>query len=295
MSVFPAKILLATDGSEDANLALRAAVDIAEKTGSELHVVHAWRSIPSARFESYIRAELEKEAQELLAEQAERIKDQGVEVARAHLVEGASVDKILDLAEELAAGLLVIGSRGLGSLKRLVLGSVSEGVVRYARCPVLVMRGGQDVWPPKRIVIGDDGSEAAKGAGELAASIGRLFGVEGLLMRVYPQLPEVDLEGRRLNARLVDDELRREEKVLRERATQIEDYLGSRPTIRVAVGDAAAELLEVAEEGDAPEKTLLAVGSRGLGAIQWARLGSVSTKVLHAAKGPVLIYRHPRG
>src|SRR5215204_6207088 len=143
MSIFPTKILLATDGSRNANLALRAAVDVAEKTGSELHVVHAWHSVPSTRFESFIRAQLKKEAQELLAEQMGRVKDNGGEAARAHLVEGPVVDEILDLAEELGAGLVVIGSRGMGSVGRLLVGSVSEGVVHHAPCPVLVVRGGQ--------------------------------------------------------------------------------------------------------------------------------------------------------
>ena len=55
------------------------------------------------------------------------------------------------------------------------------------------------------------------------------------------------------------------------------------------VGEAAASLVE-AEEEEAPERTLLAVGSRGLGAIGRMRLGSVSTKVVHAAKGPVLVH-----
>jgi nucleotide-binding universal stress UspA family protein len=146
----------------------------------------------------------------------------------------------------------------------------------------------------KRVIVGDDGSKAAEGAGELAASIGKLFGAQGLLVRVYPQLPEVDLKGRRLNARMTDDELRREESKLEERAKNIEKSLGSRPKIRVAVGDVAAELLEAAEEENAPEKVLIAVGSRGLGTIQRMRLGSVSTKVLYAAKGSVLIYPHPQ-
>ncbi len=295
MGSFPTKILLATDGSADATLAAQAAIDMSNGMGSELHIMHAWHSIPTARFESYIRSQLKQEAQEMLTEQVERVKASGGEIAETHLRKGSTVDEILNLAETLDIELIVIGSRGFNPMKRLVLGSVSEGVVHHARCPVLVVRGGPDVWSPKRIVIGDDGSEAAKGAGELAASIGKLFGVRGLLMRVYPQLPEVNLEGRRLNARVVDDELRREEKALEERASQIEEYLGSRPTIRVDVGDAATELLEAAEEGDAPEKVLLAVGSRGLGAIRRIRLGSISTKVLYAAKGPVLIYRHHRG
>ena len=294
MGPFPVKVLLATDGSEDATLATKAATDIAKGTSSELHVVRAWHSVPSTRLESYVRTQLKQEAQESLTEQVRRIEADGGDVAQVHLKEGSAVEEILGLAEEIGAGLIVIGSRGLGPVKRLVMGSVSEGVVHHSAYPVLVMRGGQEAWPLKRVIVGDDGSKAAKGAGELAASIGKLFGARGLLVRVYPQLPEVDLKGRRLNARMTDDELRREESKLEERAKNIEKSLGSRPKIRVAVGDVAAELLEAAEEENAPEKVLVAAGSRGLGTIQRMRLGSVSTKVLYAAKGPVLIYPHPQ-
>ncbi|MBV9454150.1 MAG: universal stress protein [Rubrobacter sp.] len=288
--LFAVKVLLATDGSKDATLVTKAAIDIARGTSSELHVVRAWRSVPSTRLESYVRTQLKQEARESLTEQVRRIKADGGDVAQVHLKEGSAVDEILGLAGEIDAGLIVIGSRGLGPVKRLVMGSVSGGVVHHSSYPVLVMRGGQEAWPSKRIIVGDDGSKAAKRAGELAASIGKLFGAQGLLVRVYPQLPEVDLEARRLNARMIDDELRREESELAERAEEIEKYLGLRPKIRVAVGEVAAELLEAAEEEHAPEKVLVAAGSRGLGTIQRMRLGSVSTKILYAAKGPVLIY-----
>jgi nucleotide-binding universal stress UspA family protein len=87
---------------------------------------------------------------------------------------------------------------------------------------------------------------------------------------------------------MVDDELRREKRALEARAMEIEDASGLRPQVRIAVGDPAACLIEAAEEY-APETTLIAVGSRGLGAVQRLRLGSISTKVLRAAKGPVLI------
>jgi nucleotide-binding universal stress UspA family protein len=201
------------------------------------------------------------------------------------------VDEILDLAGELEAGLIVMGSRGMGPVKRLVLGSVSEGVVHHARCPVLLVRGGEEAWPPARIVVGEDGSNSSRSAGELAAVIARFSEAKGLLVRVYPTLPERDLEGRELDPRMVDDELRREKRALEARATEIEDASGIRPRARIAVGDPAACLIEAAEE-DAPERTLIAVGSRGLGAVQRMRLGSVSTKVLRAAKGPVLVV-HP--
>ena len=291
MSIFSGNMLLATDGSDDAALAARAAVDIARKTGSELHVVHAWHSVPSTRFESYIHAQLKREAREVLAEQVERIKGDGANVAEAHLREGPAVDEILDLAEEVGADLIVIGSRGLGPVKRVILGSVSEGVVHHATCPVLVLRGGE--WPPERVVIGDDGSEAAEEAGELAAGIGRLVGARVILVRAYRKLPQMDVEGREVNARMADDELRREERKLWEQAMQIQEAHEVRPAVRLSAGDPAARILEAAEEGDASEKTLVAVGSRGLGTMRRMRLGSVSTKVLRAAKGPVLIHPHP--
>lgn len=114
-------------------------------------------------------------------------------------------------------------------------------------------------------------------------------------MRTYPRLPEVDAEGRKLDARMVDDELRREQQDLTGRAKEIEDTSGVRPRIEIAVADDPADALLRATEEDAAEQTLIVVGSRGLGAMRRIRLGSVSTKVLHAAKGPVLVYPRSEG
>ena len=290
----PGKVLLATDGSEDAALAARAAVDIAKGAGSELHVAHFLQTVPTTRFEAFVRSRLLLEARELLEAQEALLGKAGAEVAGAHLGEGPAVDGVLDLAGEIGADLVIVGSRGCGPVKRLSLGSVSEGVVHHAGCPVLVLRGGRDAWPPRRVVIGDDGSEEALEAASLALGIGGLFGAGGLLIRAYPDLPEADLEGRALDARMVDDELRREERKLEERARRLEENPGVRSRVRIDVGDPAARLLGAAEERHEGERTLLAVGSRGLGPVGRARLGSVSTKVLRAAKGPVLICPGPR-
>ena len=293
MNGFPNKILLATDGSEDADLAARAAIELSNRTASELHVVHVWHDVPTPHFQSFVKAQLKQEAEEILQKQLERIEQSGGTIAEAHLREGRTVDEILDLSEELEVGLLIVGSRGLGGVRRVLLGSVSEGIVHHAHRPVLVMRGGQDAWPPSRVIVGDDSSEDAREAGKLAASIGELFGATALLVRAYPRLPETDPEGRELDPRMVDDELRREKRALEARAAEIEEASGIRPRARIAVGDPAACLIEAAEEG-APERTLIAVGSRGLGAVQRLRLGSVSTKVLRVARGPVLVvYRGP--
>ena len=300
MKYFPTKVLLATDGSKDAALATRAATDISKETDSELHVVHVLPRFPRYAYPgvtpdvySYVLDKTLREARDLLDEQVERIKDSGARVTDTHARRGPTADEVLDLAENLEAGLIVVGSRGLGSVKRLVVGSVSESIVHGAVCPVLVLRGGLDAWPPEKIILGDDGSQAAKGAGKLAAGMGKLFDVKALLMRVYPQLPEIDAEGRKFGARMADDELRREEHALTDRAVEIENAFGIRPKVRITVGDPAVALLKAAEEG-APERTLIALGSRGLDALQRLRFGSVSTKVLHAANGPVLVHPPPR-
>jgi nucleotide-binding universal stress UspA family protein len=282
-------MLLATDGSEDSRLAARAAADLSAKTGAELHVVHAWQSIPHPVIDSDY---YEAGARKLLQEETEFVSGSGGVMSEAHLVMGAPVDAILDLGEEIGADLIVMGSRGQGPLGRLILGSVSEGVVHHASCPVLVLRGGKEAWPPARIVVGDDGSEAARSAGTLAAEIGGVFGARVLLVHAYPELPEIDLRGRQSDTRTVDDELRREEWKLQERAAEIEETLGSRPMVRIAVGNPAACILAAAQEGGA-HKTLTAAGSRGLGRMRRMRLGSVSTKLLRAAEGPLLIHPPP--
>ena len=290
----PEKVLLATDGSKDAALAARAAVDVCEGTGAELHVVHVWFPVPTARLRAFMRAELKRLGKELLEEGVKRVEGSGGLVTDAHLLEGRAADEILNLAERIGADLVVIGSRGLGPVVRIALGSVSEAVIHHSRCPVLLLRGGEDAWPPERVIFGDDGSEAARAAGDLGTSLCGRHGARALVLRAYPELPEADAEHRKFDPRIVDDELRRAQKDLLERARELENRLGSRPKARLVVGDAASRLLEAAEE-DAPERSLLVVGSRGLGTIGRMRLGSVSTKVVHAAEGPVLVHPPLRG
>ncbi|MEW6636135.1 MAG: universal stress protein, partial [Actinomycetota bacterium] len=191
--------------------------------------------------------------------------------------------------DEVGADLIVIGTRGLGRIQRLLLGSVAEGVAHHATCPVLVVRGGSGAWPPRRVVIADDSSGDSRLAADLASSIGALYGAKGLLVRAYPEQPEMDEEGRRFEPRDVDDELHREERLLEERARELEETTGLRPRVRISVGDPAEAILDAAGEGD-----LIAVGSRGMGTGRRMRLGSVSTKVLKAARGPVLVCPSPR-
>ena len=144
MSTLPTRILLATDGSPHAELAARTAVDLTEKIGARLHVVAVGRTFPAAIYDVYAEArseDLRREAQEILDEQVRKIEEAGGTVAIAHLRMGERRDEaIVHLAEEIDAGLIVIGSRGFGGLKRALLGNVADSVVRHAHCPVLVVR-----------------------------------------------------------------------------------------------------------------------------------------------------------
>ena len=77
MNGFPEKVLLATDGLENTTLAARAAVDLAKKGEAELHVVHAWHTVPSPHFDRVIRSGLEDAGREALEEQVHIAHEQG--------------------------------------------------------------------------------------------------------------------------------------------------------------------------------------------------------------------------
>jgi nucleotide-binding universal stress UspA family protein len=147
MSIFPTKILLATDGSEEASLAARIAVDLADKTGSELHVAFVLHTQDAPGYntrdfdiEKPHEEEIRQMGQRLLDEQVRRVEETGGTVAGAHFRMALPDRGILAVGEEVGAGLIVVGSRGLGGVKRALMGSVSDSVVRHAHCPVLVAR-----------------------------------------------------------------------------------------------------------------------------------------------------------
>jgi nucleotide-binding universal stress UspA family protein len=150
VSIFPTRILVATDGSEQATLAAQTAADIAKKTGSEVHLVYVLYS-GSFSEEGLLsedeilaaddpKAKMREVEEEFLDHLAEPIKAAGTEVPQAQLRLGRPDREIVSLAEEINAGLIVMGSRGRGGVRRALLGSVSDSVVRHAHCPVLVLR-----------------------------------------------------------------------------------------------------------------------------------------------------------
>jgi nucleotide-binding universal stress UspA family protein len=141
MSIFPTRILLATDGSREAQLAATTASDLAQKTNSELHLIHVGELRPTFLAQTEVEpAQLEREARQLLDEQARKVEGAGGPVKEAHLRLGRADEEIVDLAQSIGAGLIVMGSRGRGRIRRALMGSVSESVVRHAHCPVTIVR-----------------------------------------------------------------------------------------------------------------------------------------------------------
>jgi nucleotide-binding universal stress UspA family protein len=146
--VFPATILLATDASQEARVAATTAADLARRTGSELHLVHvgslvthgAGSGVEVGPLPGVHQGELDRQAQWLLDAEVEQMKSSGIDVAGAHLRRGRAGEEVIVLAEETGADLIAIGSSGRGGVRRALMGSVSDSVVRHAHCPVMVAR-----------------------------------------------------------------------------------------------------------------------------------------------------------
>src|ERR687893_160654 len=129
MSIFPTKILLATDGSKEESLAARTAVDLADKTGSELHGAFILRTQDTSEYgtlsfntEKAHEEEIKQMGQRLLDEQVRWVEEAGGTVAGAHFRMARPDQGILNVGEDVGAGLIVVGSRGLGGVKRALMG-----------------------------------------------------------------------------------------------------------------------------------------------------------------------------
>jgi nucleotide-binding universal stress UspA family protein len=142
------RIVVGTDGSETAALAVRHATELAKAMGASLEVVSAFEPVPQQR--------LREESQEVpgdvayavgpredvnvtLQAAAGEAKEAGVE-AQTHAREGDPADAILDVAEETKADLIVVGNKGMTGAKRFLLGSVPNKISHHAPCGVYIVR-----------------------------------------------------------------------------------------------------------------------------------------------------------
>jgi nucleotide-binding universal stress UspA family protein len=285
MSIFPTRILLATDGSEEAELAARTAADLA-KTSSELHVVYVLVLAPETLHDPFgtaAREELERRGRARLDELVGRLEASGGAVEGAHLRVGSPGAEIVAQAEELGAGLVVLGSRGLGAMRRALMGSVSDSVVRHAPCPTLVVREEPLTFPTK-VLLATDGSEEARLAASTAADLAGGTDSELHVVTVGPFIPTVLAATEEEPARMA----REARRALDEQVGLIEAAGGNVAEAHLRLGGPAEEIVALAEDVGAG---LIAMGSRGRGGIRRALMGSVSERVVRHAHCPVMIIR----
>jgi nucleotide-binding universal stress UspA family protein len=143
------EIVVATDGSEQALQAARVAGDIAQKFQAKLTLLSVFDMTDSMAVyesgpENISYVEVVRQMGEGMHESVQRrtgevLQEMGVSYqSRCEI--GHPVDTIVRVAEDQKADLIVLGSRGLGGFKRFLLGSVSDGVLHHAHCPVLIVR-----------------------------------------------------------------------------------------------------------------------------------------------------------
>jgi nucleotide-binding universal stress UspA family protein len=281
-----AGVVVGVDGSPGARAALVWALADAARRGARLQVVSAfpvetyWGDpmlMDERRIEA-VRADTEERVRALVDEvRSQSSADVDVDVT---VVPGPAAHGMLAAAE--GAALLVVGSRGRGSVRSTVLGSVALHAVTHARCPVVVVHPRLDSGAaPPRVVVGVDGSDGSRQALAVAvAEAGRLdaevTAIAAYTVRSYwsgayqAVVPPVE----RLRESVRND------------AEAMVAEVGGGTTVRVlpVEGPAGDTLVRAAEGAD-----LLVVGGRGRGAVRGILLGSVALHCVVHAPCPVMV------
>ena len=135
-------VLVAVDGSKHSDAAFDVALDIAQKYGSQLFVLHVFQGGTGAGtlVSSSDEDDNRSIGQDVLNSYEETAKERGVQNVRMLLEMGDAAQRIMETVSELKCGLLLLGSRGRGGFKDLLLGSVSHKITNHADCPVLIAK-----------------------------------------------------------------------------------------------------------------------------------------------------------
>ncbi|MGZ4191706.1 MAG: universal stress protein [Solirubrobacteraceae bacterium] len=136
------RVIWATDGSEHADRAMVAAVDVAKGDGAELHVVHVVEKLVSGRASGLDAFGNEDEIKAKVRGQASAIAhDNGIKTI-VHVLAARTLkiaEAIAEIADQVGADLVVVGTRGHGPVGALMLGSVTQGLLHISPCPVLAI------------------------------------------------------------------------------------------------------------------------------------------------------------
>jgi nucleotide-binding universal stress UspA family protein len=295
------RVVVATDGSAQATVAIDLVAGLSWPEGTTLRVVEAIETDvlyfggPAAAVPAFdpivLEDDLRSSAAETLAQARSRLDRPGVTVETA-ILRGRPATQIVEEARAVVADLVVVGSRGHGSIERMLLGSVSAEVVDHAAVPVLVARAPQ----VSRIVLGWDGSPSAA----LAAATVRWPIFSGASVQVlsvalggtpwwtgFPAPGSAELLPLYMDAEAASRE--EHERLARDLAAELR-AAGRDAVADVRSGDAATEILAAAA---AMSADLIVLGSHGRTGLARLLLGSVARNVLGHASASVLVVRGP--
>lgn len=267
------RILVAYDGSDDAEIALVWAAEEARGTGRSLHVVTVDDVVTSPW-----AAETVNRGEQVLEGVEEKLGDLEVELETRV---GHVTAELLGAAA--SADMVVVGSRGHGRAEDLLAGSVSQHLARHAPCPVVVVRPTRGT--DRRIVVGVDGSPTSSAALEYACRRAERTGERIVAIHAWrTRAPSTDVwnsEPRALKG------LAHREVLL---AESVAGLRSDHPDVVIeqeAVPVAPVRCLVDASH----DASLVVVGSHGLGYFGGLLLGSVSQAVLQRAECPVAVVR----
>jgi nucleotide-binding universal stress UspA family protein len=294
------RILLATDGSECAEVARDLAHSIDWPSGSVIRVATVvepldvvfgapWAGRLAGEVET-IGADLERHGEAVLEQAARGLVRDGVELERV-ILRGRPATALVDDARTANVDLIMLGSRGHGTIVSMLIGSVAKEVTDHAPCPVLVARGRQLT----RVVLAHDGSPHARAA-EALLSQWPIFGSAAIeVVSVAQQRGPWHLPpSATLYVPSTPDyfeayrEVLREQKAVAEEAAARLRRVGLRANAGVVEGDPAEAILGVAENHQAD---LILLGTHGRTGVQRLLLGSVARNVMVHAPESVLVVR----
>ncbi|PRX45855.1 nucleotide-binding universal stress UspA family protein [Prauserella shujinwangii] len=285
-------VVVGVDGPAAALEAARWAAREAGRLGLPLRLTHAsdlppfnpkaHTPIPPSYEEALVQS-----GHEWLREAADRVAAEAPGVAVDWDVRvGGTVEVLVE--ESAAARMLVVGSRGLGGFRRMLVGSVAVAVAAHARCPVVVVRAEEVAEQAEDIVVGVDGSSLSAAALAFAFEEAAARGARLVAVRAWRDPSADDLwAGLVLRDDIAAIEAGERRGLRREIASWREKYPAVEVDERLVHADRPAEALLDA----AGNAQLIVVGSHGRGAVVGAVLGSTGQRLLHTARCPVAIVR----
>ena len=288
------KVLVPTDFSALADVAIEQALELCERHGAVLHLLHAVvlhaddPNDPAHHFPDpeEIRARLEDIAASRLEARVEAARPRGVDVVRAQRRGIAAAPVILEYAAEVEADLIVMSTHGRRGLGRAFLGSVTEEVVRLADVPVRTVRRDTDAGQMpefESVLVPVDFSEHSAKAIRYAAEICRTYGAALHVVHVFepPIHPEVYIGG---SPALPD--FAAAEGGLTAALAEFAAGAGARDAvIHVLEGRAVSGILDTAAACGAD---LIVIATHGLTGLKHVLLGSVAERIVRRATCPVL-------